>query len=1201
MFGILALQMDFVSRDALISAMNSWVLDKSKSLGEILLNQNALAPKRLAMLESLVEEHLNQHGRDPEKSLAAVTPNSLAREKLAEIADPEVQASLARALGSLPVDGRLAPEGTIVYHPGKSAGGRFVILRPHAKGGLGEVFVALDEELNREVALKEIQGSYAHDQISRARFVLEAEITGRLEHPAIVPVYSFGQHEDGRPYYAMRFIQGDSLKTAIKRFYENRSASESQRAVEFRRLLGAFGDVCQAIHYAHSRGILHRDLKPDNIMLGKFGETLIVDWGLAKPLNEPVSQMEVPQPSLTEQPLRPISGSGPVETLAGTALGTPGYMSPEQALGRLDLMGVRSDIYSLGATLYCLLTGQSPFVGSDVAAILPLVQKGDFPSPRSVNPRVSVALEAICLKAMACEPANRYASARDLAEDLDHWLADEPVSALREALQARLGRWARRHKALVTGTAALLLTAVAALSLGVVLLGHANTQIQDQRDRAEEQHGQAVSNLYHSLVREAQAIRRSRENGYRTEVLKRLDQALRLETPDKDPLELRQEATACQGDFIGVEPTTWEDFPANLSYLALHPDGTQLAVGLYDGVVLIRHIPDGATVAKLSGHTSPILALVFRSDGKELVSGEVRGKVKVWQLNDKGAWTCVKTIFVEPMVAFMLPSPVLPFFTPFLSERRVYSAALTPDGRYLAVAGSVDSTVVLEDLLEGTTAARFYPPEGENIQGLALSPDGRLLAGGYSRNGTYGVLVWNFEKRALIQRILPDLERFSQVSFTPDGQLLACVHDGGVALYDTSTFQRRLYVRGDYPIWAAFSPDSQLLAISAFHLGAIRLWNVVTNREVAVLRSPSTLGFASASGLEFSKDGKKLVAGGRKSIRIWNLAGKGERRVLGGHVGGVPDVAFSPDGKILASAGKDHKIKIWDPISGNLVRELTEFQTPVQTLTFSPDGRILAAGDYESGTVRFYDLQLWKELAVMQPQVGPAVWASSFSADGQYFAAGGDFGLTLWRVLRGTPMKSDRRTVSLELHSRLAEGSARSICFSPDGNWLAWAGSVVRRQPVRINIWDLHASKPKALSTAATPFQPLLALGFHADSKHLTFVNNNGAIADWDVTTGQEAFSFAQGELDHRGAMPPHTRLSADGAWYAVGGRNPTIWDMESKKLLVALPEERSAVWCVGWSPNRELLAVGTSDGGLVIWNLPKVKAQLAEIGLGWQ
>jgi serine/threonine-protein kinase len=404
LFGILALQMDFVSRDALIAAMHAWVLDKDRPLGQILVAQRALAPKRLALLESLVEEHLDEHGRDPEKSLAAVGAAGMAHARLGQIADPDVQASLARVLGEPASPGDPAPEGTVVYQPAKSSGTRFVILRPHAKGGLGEVFVALDEELNREVALKAIQERNAQDAVSRARFVQEAEITGRLEHPGIVPVYGYGEYPGGRPYYAMRFIKGDSLKQAIQRFHDTQQAADGPRALALRKLLGAFLAVCQAIHYAHSRGILHRDLKPDNIMLGKFGETLVVDWGLAKPLDQPASAADATERSLGEAPLRPSSGSGSVETQAGAAVGTPGYMSPEQVMGRHDLMGPASDVYGLGATLYCLLTGQAPFAGGEVAEVLQRVQRGEFPPPRAVDASIAAPLEAICLKAMALGP-----------------------------------------------------------------------------------------------------------------------------------------------------------------------------------------------------------------------------------------------------------------------------------------------------------------------------------------------------------------------------------------------------------------------------------------------------------------------------------------------------------------------------------------------------------------------------------------------------------------------------------------------------------------------------------------------------------------------------------------------------------------------------------------------------------------------------
>src|SRR5262249_31338825 len=240
-----------------------------------------------------------------------------------------------------------------------SDGQRFRVLRPHAKGGLGAVFVALDTELHREVALKQILDSHADDPTSRQRFLLEAEVTGGLEHPGIVPVYGLGTYGDGRPYYAMRFIRGDSLKEAIEHFHADAASKTdaSRRSLELRKLLRRFLDVCNAIEYAHSRGVLHRDIKPGNIIVGKHGETLVVDWGLAKARGAATVE------DSEERPLLPSSASGSAETLPGSALGTPAYMSPEQARGDLDRLGPRSDVYSLGATLYCLLTGRVPFEG----------------------------------------------------------------------------------------------------------------------------------------------------------------------------------------------------------------------------------------------------------------------------------------------------------------------------------------------------------------------------------------------------------------------------------------------------------------------------------------------------------------------------------------------------------------------------------------------------------------------------------------------------------------------------------------------------------------------------------------------------------------------------------------------------------------------------------------------------------------------
>jgi formylglycine-generating enzyme required for sulfatase activity/tetratricopeptide (TPR) repeat protein/tRNA A-37 threonylcarbamoyl transferase component Bud32 len=500
LFGILAVQMEFVSRDQLIAAMHAWVLDKATSLGRILCRQQVLGSDEHDLLEALVEKHLRRHG-DVHRSLAVLAPAEPARIltlDLEQLADADVQASLGHlALRSAgpdylatrsPTAGPPAAGEAQLSRPSPGSapapGPRFRILRPHARGALGEVFVALDQELRREVALKEIRDHFADDPHSRTRFVLEAEVTGRLEHPGIIPVYGLGTYPDGRPFYAMRLVKGQSLHEAIDCFHQPdpRGQDAGQRGLELRQLLGRFVDVCNALAYAHSQGVIHRDLKPANVMLGPYGETLVVDWGLAKPVGSKDETRAV------EPPLQPSGGSSSLPTQMGQAIGTPAYMSPEQAAGRLDQLGPASDVYSLGATLYHLLTGRPPFPEHDLAEVLFQVQLGRFPPPRQVERSVTPALEAICLKAMALAPEDRYRTARDLADDVERWLADEPVRAYAEPLALRLARWRRRHPRVVGGAAALLLTTVAALGLGYLLLSQEQGRTrQAQLDRARAQ------------------------------------------------------------------------------------------------------------------------------------------------------------------------------------------------------------------------------------------------------------------------------------------------------------------------------------------------------------------------------------------------------------------------------------------------------------------------------------------------------------------------------------------------------------------------------------------------------------------------------------------------------------------------------------------------------------------------------------------
>jgi serine/threonine-protein kinase len=489
LFGLLAMQNGLINQGQLVAAFQAWTLDKSCAIADHLVSRGDLDSDDRCVVDVLVAHHLKKSGGDAEKSLAAVPAGRSTRAKLAGLGDAQIDASLAH-VGSACTE--LDADRTTTYAVGvaTSDGQRFRILRPHAKGGLGAVFVALDGELHREVALEQILDHHADDPNSRARFLLEAEITGGLEHPGIVPVYGLGAYPDGRPYYAMRFIRGDSLKEAITAFHadETLRADPGRRSLGLLKLLRRFLSVCDAIDYAHSRGILHRDLKPANVVLGKHGETLVVDWGLAKALGR--TECDVIS---DERILAPSLSSGSAETLPGSALGTPSYMSPEQAGGDLDRLGPRSDVYSLGATLYCLLTGRPPLEDDDVGVVLRGVQKGDFPPPRRLDPAIDPALEAVCLKAMALRPKDRYPTPRLLAEDIDRWMAEEPVGAWREPVWRRARRWARRNRTAVTTAAAAVLVALAGTAIVLVVqtranrdLLQANAQTRRERDQAQQ-------------------------------------------------------------------------------------------------------------------------------------------------------------------------------------------------------------------------------------------------------------------------------------------------------------------------------------------------------------------------------------------------------------------------------------------------------------------------------------------------------------------------------------------------------------------------------------------------------------------------------------------------------------------------------------------------------------------------------------------
>jgi serine/threonine protein kinase len=477
LFGVLAYRIGAVDGTALTEALSEPPTEACPSLDKILLTRKRLDPSTHTLVEGLVGYLTERHGGDFVAALAAlhVESGSAVDTAIATHLAAASQAGVGGGLESLWLSTEVhipAPKSSLetsarmpvaIEAEEELLGGRYRLVRFLDRGSLGEVYVAHDTELDREVALKQIQERHLGSSSMRGRFDVEARVTGGLDHPGIAPVYSLGQDDRRRPFYTMRLIRGVCLRDAI----ETQSKSDSwdstdPEAITLRGLVQRLTAACYAVAYAHSRAVVHRDLKPANIMLGDFGETMVVDWGLAKPLGRMAES-----DNSAEGPLVPSGSGGTDSTSPGGVKGTLAYMSPEQARG--EEVTPASDTYSLGATLYSVLTGKAPFRGAKME-VLEAVRTGRFPKPRSLRPGVPAGLEAICLKAMALRPEQRFTSVRELAAELERWLNDEPLHCHREPWHDRGRRWARRHRVTVGMlVAGLIMLAIASFPLAYLI------------------------------------------------------------------------------------------------------------------------------------------------------------------------------------------------------------------------------------------------------------------------------------------------------------------------------------------------------------------------------------------------------------------------------------------------------------------------------------------------------------------------------------------------------------------------------------------------------------------------------------------------------------------------------------------------------------------------------------------------------------
>jgi WD40 repeat protein/serine/threonine protein kinase len=1133
LFGVLALQMDFIDCDALSAALHVWALDKARTLGEILVAQQILNPDERDVLDALVQKHLDRHRGDVEKSLAAATMTASAHADLLILADPDVQASLAHlptpsqpdVPSSLPATvAELKTIASLRKHRLRPtvAGVRYHILRPHDRGGIGEVFVALDQELNRQVALKEIQERHAADPHSLCRFVREAEITGGLEHPGIVPVYGLGQYADGRPFYAMRFIRGESLKEASARHHRTKADGSGARSPEFERraLLTRFVAVCNTLAYAHSRGVLHRDLKPANIMLGKYGETLVVDWGMAKAgMNEPARSAGegFPEPSLV-----PVLADT-IETQAGATMGTPAYMSPEQASGRLDLLGPASDIYSLGATLYTLLTGRPPIEVKDKVEALRQAQRGEWLPPHQVKPDVPPALDAVCRKAMALEPAARYTTALELAADVEHWLADEPVSAYRDPWAGRSRRWMRRHRTLVSTAVAVLAVALLGTTVGLVILSDAERKEAAARKTAEAQKEEARFNQY---VAQMNLVQRD----YEANNIGRVRELLEAQVPrEAGATDFRNFEWFYWQRMAHRELLTLQGHADKVSGVAFRPDGRRLASVSHDQTVRIWDAATGKELLTLKGHTGEVWGVAFSPDGRRLASASVDQTVRIW---DAATGQELHTLTGHTGM--------------------VSAVSFSPDGRRLASAGW-DRTVRVWDAATGkellTLKEHTLP-----VSTVSFSSDGQRLA---SASYDQTVRVWD----AAIGKELLSLKGHTSavqcVSFSPDGRRLASAGDDAtVRVWDSATGKEQLTLQEHVGAVkaVAFSPDGRRLA-SAGDDATVRMWDAATGKELLKLKGHTGV----VSGLSFGPDGWRLASAGDWTVRVWDAATGQELMILRGHT----RVAFSPDSRRLASAGGDSMVRVRDAATGQDLFTLKGHTGKVYSVSFNPDGRWLASGGWDR-TVRVWDAATGKELLTLKGHTGE-VWGVAFSPDGQRLAsAGEDATVRVWDTATGEEL------LTLKGHT----GAVKGVAFSPDGRRLASASA---DQTVRV--WDAASGQELLTLTGHTGM--VSAVSFSPDGRRLASAGDDATVRIWDAATGKELLTLK----GHTGSVagvvfsPDGLRLAS-----ASADRTVRVWDVATGHELLTLKGHASAVSSVAFSPDGRRLASASLDWTVRVW-----------------
>ena len=1064
--------------------------------------------------------------------------------------------------------------------------GDYELLEEIARGGMGVVWKARQISLNRTVAVKMLlAGKFSSPEFVQ-RFRAEAEAAANLQHPNIVAIHEVGDHE-GHQYFSMEYVEGKNLAELAR-----------ERPLPARRAAAYLKVVAEAVHYAHQRGVLHRDLKPSNILIDDQDQPHVTDFGLAKRFSN--SKLETENSELT---------------LTGQVLGTPGFISPEQAGGKRGAVSPASDVYSLGAVLYFLLTERAPVAAASLEETLRQIHEMEPVSPRLLNPALPRDLETICLKSLSKEPARRYASAQALAEDLERFLSGDTIVARPARAPERFWRWCRRKPALATLMLALLLVGTAGLA-GILWQWrraelHAANETT-QRLRAQ----QAVSMLELQRVEDllekdevvmgmAYLSRIVRQQPTNQIAARRLLSALtqrNFALPVGLPLQhgrkvnyaefspdSRKIVTAALDlgariwDARTGEPLTPPMTHLNaVRFAHFSPDGQRIVTIGDDSEAVLWNAATGRRIGEPLRHNGKMRDAQFSPDGQRVVTASADGTARVWNGHTGEA-------AVEPLA----------------HKASVGSARFSPDGRQIVTA-SLDSTAQVWDAPSGRPFGKPFQ-HSNGVESAEFSPDGKKVV---TISKDFSTAIWDIASGKMMGEPMAHGAPIDMAKFSPEGERVIVGQHNGV----TRIFNARDWTpltqpmrHGDWVTSADFSPEAQRVLTASLDSTA-RLWDANTGEPLTPPMQHDQIIWSA----RLSPDGLFAVtASADSTARIWDVRLGAMRKSVVNANAPISIVEFRPDGERIVTGLESNSVQIWNAHTGEAQGSPIEDSTEIMVAKFSKDGRILVTAS-RGGLVRIWDAHTGRPSA--KPfNHGNAIGLLDLSADGHWLVTASKYTnmVRLWNMRTGDPhgqpftlrshptvarfspdgqrlLLSDYRDDMLQLYDVASgklraetaerEGAVTYAEFSPNGQRVLSASS-----DETARIWDGHTLRP-----IAEPMRHkggLVHARFSHDGQRVVTTTESAAVAQvWDAQTCQPV-----GEMMRHRDWVRQAEFSPDGTLVVTGSRDGTarLWDALTGRPVAEPFQHPDNVVSAHFSPDGRRVLTGTQSGGAYLWDVP--------------